>query len=64
MNEIERHKVHGYIIRALILSIIFGINLLITENIPYFFKIFFIDVLVLGLMMAVVLDIQEAEALK
>ena len=64
MNEIKRHKIHGYIIRIFILSIIFGINLLIIESIPYFFRIFFIDVLILGLLMAVVMDIQEAEALK
>ena len=64
MNEIKRHKTHGYIIRIFILSIIIGINLTASVNIPYFFRIFFIDVLILGLLMAVVLDIQEAEALK
>jgi len=64
MNEIKRHKTHGYIIRVFILSIILGINLLIIENIPYFFKIFFIDVLILGLLMAVVLDIREVDVPK
>jgi hypothetical protein len=64
MNEIKRHKTHGYIIKIFILSIILGINLLVSENIPYFFRIFFIDVLILGLLMAVVLDIREVDVPK
>ena len=64
MNEIKRHKTHGYIIKIFILRIILGINLLVSENIPYFFRIFFIDVLILGLLMAVVLDIREVDVPK
>ena len=64
MNEIKRHKMHGYIIRISALSIIIGINLVASASITYFIRIFFIDVLILGLLMAVLLDIKEAEAMK
>ena len=64
MNEIKRHKMHGYVIRISVLGIIIGINLFVTSCMSYFFRMFLIDVLILGLIMAVLLDIQEAEALK
>ena len=64
MNEIKRHKMHGYVIRISALSIIIGINLVASASITYFIRIFFIDVLILGLLMTVLLDIKEAEALK
>ena len=60
MDEIKRHKMHGFIFRVFILGIILCINFLIIDNIPYFLKIFYIDVLILGLIMLVVLDLQEA----
>ena len=61
MNEIKRHKIHGYIIRIFILSSIIGINLAASVNIPYFFRIAFIDVLILGLLWVVGLDIIKVD---
>ena len=61
MNKINWYRL---VMRVFFLGIIFGINFLIPEKIPYFLKIFYIDVLILGLMMVIVLDIQEAEDMK
>ena len=64
MDEIKRHKMHGFIFRVFILGIILCINFLIIDNIPYFLKIFYINVLILVLMMLVALIQQEADVLK
>ena len=64
ITDIKRYKMHGSIFRICILGIIFCINFISIDNIPYFLKIFYINVLILVLMMLVALIQQEADVLK